>query len=88
VDYNSYQVQSAISEVPRIRFKKVRKEDEQLFDLLEYQEPHTSAKDVSCLRGMRIVNRYREIYLFNHEIAMPSVRIIKSSLFKHRWFTF
>ncbi len=34
-------------------------------------KPYTSAKDVFCLREKRMVNGYRRISLFNHEIVVP-----------------
>ena len=36
-------------------------------------KPYTSTEDVFCLRETRMVNGYRKISLFNHEIVVPYV---------------
>ncbi|OGO16985.1 MAG: hypothetical protein A2Z14_02075 [Chloroflexi bacterium RBG_16_48_8] len=38
-------------------------------------EPYTSPKDIFCLREQQIVNGYRRISLFNHEIEVPKVNL-------------
>jgi len=71
--YNNHQVHSTTGEVPSIRFDKARKEGNSLFRPFVLPKPYTSAKDVFCLREKRMVNGYRRISLFNHEIEVPKV---------------
>ena len=71
--YNNHQVHSTTGEVPSIRFEKARKEGNSLFRPFALPKPYTSAKDVFCLREKRMVNGYRKISLFNHEIEVPNV---------------
>ena len=71
--YNNHQVHSATGEVPSIRFDKARKEGNTLFRPFVLPKPYTSTRDVFCLREKRMVNGYRRISLFNHEIVVPHV---------------
>ncbi len=71
--YNDHQVHSTTGEIPSIRFDKARKEGNSLFRPFALPKPYTSTKDVFCLRETRMVNGYRKISLFNHEIAVPGV---------------
>ena len=71
--YNNHQVHSATGEVPSIRFKKARKEGNSLFRPFVLPKPYSSTRDVFCLREKRMVNRYRKMSLFNHEIVVPNV---------------
>ena len=71
--YNNHQVHSTTGEVPSIRFDKARKEGNSLFRPFAIPKPYTSTKDVFCLRETRMVNGYRKISLFNHEITVPHV---------------
>ncbi len=71
--YNNYQVHSTTGEVPSIRFDKARKVGNSLFRPFALPKPYTSTKDVFCLRKTRVVNGYRKISLFNHEIVVPNV---------------
>jgi hypothetical protein len=71
--YNNHQVHSTTGEIPSIRFEKARKEGKSLFRPFALPKPYTSTKDVFCLRETRMVNGYRKISLFNHEIAVPNV---------------
>ena len=71
--YNNHQVYSTTGEVPSIRFEKARKEGNSLFRPFVLPKPYTSAKDIFCLRETRMVNGYRKISLFNHEILVPNV---------------
>lgn len=71
--YNNHQVHSTTGEIPNIRFEKARKEGNSLFRPFALPKPYTSPKDVFCLRERRMVNGYRRISLFNHEIAVPHV---------------
>jgi hypothetical protein len=71
--YNNHQVHSTTGEVPSIRFEKARKEGKSLFRPFALPKPYTSTKDVFCLRETRMVNGYRKISLFNHEIVVPNV---------------
>jgi hypothetical protein len=71
--YNNHQVHSTTGEVPSIRFDKARKEGKSLFRPFALPHPYTSTKDVFCLRETRMVNGYRKISLFNHDIPVPHV---------------
>jgi hypothetical protein len=71
--YNNHQVHSTTREIPGIRFEKTRKQGTSLFKPFALPNPYTSAKDVFCLREKRIVNGYRKISLFNHQIPVPNV---------------
>jgi len=71
--YNNHQVHSTTGEVPSIRFDKARKEGKSLFRPFALPRPYTSTKDVFCLRETRMVNGYRKISLFNHEVPVPHV---------------
>jgi hypothetical protein len=71
--YNNHHVHSTTGEIPSIRFEKARREGNSLFRPFVLPKPYTSTKDVFCLRERRMVNGYRRISLFNHEIAVPNV---------------
>jgi len=71
--YNNHQVHSTTGEVPSIRFARARKEGNSLFRPFTLPKPYTSTKDAFCLREKRMVNGYRKISLFNHEIVVPHV---------------
>ena len=71
--YNNHQVHSTTGEIPSIRFDKARKEGNSLFRPFVLPKPYTMTKDVFCLREKRMVNGYRRISLFNHEIEVPKV---------------
>ena len=71
--YNNHQVHSTTGEVPSIRFDRARKEGNSLFRPFALPKPYTSTKDIFCLRETRMVNGYRKISLFNHEIPVPHV---------------
>jgi hypothetical protein len=71
--YNNHQVHSTTGEVPSIRFAKAVKEGNSLFRPFVSPKPYTSAKDIFCLREKRMVNGYRKISLFNHEIEVSKV---------------
>ena len=71
--YNNHQVHSTTGEVPSIRFDRARKEGNSLFRPFVLPKLYTSTKDIFCLRETRMVNGYRKISLFNHEIPVPHV---------------
>ncbi len=71
--YNNHQVHSTTHEIPRMRFEKARKQGNSLFRPLVLPKPYALDKDVFCLRETRMVNGYRRISLFNHEIEVPRV---------------
>ena len=71
--YNNHQVHSTTGEVPVIRFERARKEGNSLFRPFALPKPYTSTKDVFCLREKRMVNGYRKISVFNHDIPVPYV---------------
>lgn len=71
--YNNHQVHSTTKEIPSVRFEKARAAGNSLFRPFSLPKPYTSPKDVFCLRESRMVNAYRRISLFNHEIEVPNV---------------
>jgi hypothetical protein len=71
--YNNHQVHSTTREIPAIRFEKAQQEGNSLFRPFILPKPYASVKDVFCLREKRMVNGYRRISLFNHEIEVPNV---------------
>jgi hypothetical protein len=71
--YNNHQVHSTTGEIPIIRFDKARTAGNNLFGPFALRKPYTSTKDVFGLREFRIVNGYRKISLFNHQIVVPNV---------------
>ena len=73
--YNNHQVHSTTGEIPAIRFEKARQEGNSLFRPFILPKPYTSIKDVFCVRVKRMVNGYRRISLFNHEIEVPNVSL-------------
>ncbi|MBT9150271.1 MAG: hypothetical protein DDT40_00439 [candidate division WS2 bacterium] len=75
--YHNHQVHSTTREVPSIRLEKARKEGNSLFRPLVLPNPFTLTKDIFCLREKRMVNGYRRISLFNHEIPVPHVPLRK-----------
>lgn len=71
--YNNHQVHSTTGEIPRIRFANAQAASNNLFRPFSLPKPYTSPKDVFCLRETRMVNGYRRVSLFNHEIEVPNV---------------
>ena len=71
--YNNHQVHSTTREIPGIRFERALKEGNSLFRKFVLPKPYTSPLDVFCLRTQRMVNGYRRISLFKHEIEVPKV---------------
>jgi len=71
--YNNHQVHSTTGEIPNIRFERAIAEGNSLFRPFSLPRPYTSPKDVFCLRERRMVNAYRRISLFGHEIQVPNV---------------
>ena len=71
--YNNRQVHSTTGEIPNIRFQKAKKEGNSLFRKFTIPKPYHSPKDVFCLRTSRMVNGYRRISLFKHQIEVPNV---------------
>ncbi|OGO14926.1 MAG: hypothetical protein A2Z14_16925 [Chloroflexi bacterium RBG_16_48_8] len=70
--YNNHQVHSTTQEIPRIRFEKAIDEGNSLFRPFSIPEPFTSPDDVFCLREKRMINAYRRISLFGHDIQVPN----------------
>ena len=71
--YNNRQVHSTTGEVPSIRFDRARKEGGSLFRPFALPKPYTYTNDIFCLREKRMVNGYRKISVFNHDIPVPYV---------------
>jgi hypothetical protein len=68
---NNHQVHSTTGEIPGIRFARAREEGNSLFRPFVLPKPYTSARDVFCLRERRIVDAYRRISIFAHQIDVP-----------------
>ena len=88
--YDNHQVHSTTGEIPSIRFEMARKEGNSLFLAFCLTLPYNSDRDVFCLQEKRMVNGYRRISLFNHEIVVPHVPLreeVKVHLFPNmeRW---
>jgi transposase len=71
--YNNHQVHSTTREIPSIRFERALKSGNSLFRKFSLPKPYTSPLDVFCLRAQRMVNGYRRISLFKHQIEVPKV---------------
>jgi hypothetical protein len=71
--YNDHQVHATTGEIPSLRFEKAKKQGNSLFRPFALPKPYTSAKDVFCLREKRMIDGYRKISLFNHQITIPNV---------------
>ena len=71
--YNNHQVHSTTREIPGIRFERALKEGNSLFRKFLPPKPYNSPLDVFCLRAQRMVNGYRKISLFKHDIEVPKV---------------
>lgn len=71
--YNNHQVHSTTREIPSIRFERALEEGNSLFRKFSLPKPYTSPLDVFCLREKRMVNGYRRISLFKHQIEVPKV---------------
>ncbi|HUS69218.1 MAG TPA: hypothetical protein VM075_00380 [Anaerolineae bacterium] len=71
--YNNHQVHSITREIPSLRFDKAIAEGNSLFRSFSLPKPYTSPKGVFCLRESRMVDSYRRISLFGHQIRMPRV---------------
>jgi len=71
--YNNHQVHSTTREIPSIRFERALKSGNSLFRKFSFPKPYTSPLDVFCLRTQRMINGYRRISLFKHEIEVPKV---------------
>jgi hypothetical protein len=71
--YNHHQVHSTTGQVPDIRFANAKTAGNSLFRPFALPKPYTSPKDVFCLTETRVVDGYRRIALFGHEIQVPNV---------------
>jgi hypothetical protein len=73
--YNNRQVHSTTGEIPSIRFEKAREEGRSLFRPFTLPKPYRSTKDVFCLHETRMVNGYRHITVYGHDIEVPRVEL-------------
>ena len=73
--YNDRHVHSTTGEIPSIRFDKAREEGRSLFRPFTLPKPYRSVKDVFCLHETRMVNGYRRITVYGHEIDVPHVEL-------------
>lgn len=71
--YNNRRVHSTTGEIPSIRFDKARDEGRSLFRPFALPKPYRSAKDVFCLHETRMVNGYRRISVYDHQIELSRV---------------
>ena len=72
---NNRHVHSTTGEIPSIRFDKAQEEGRSLFRPFTLPEPYRSVKDVFCLHETRMVNGYRRITVYGHEIQVPHVEL-------------
>ncbi len=70
---NNPQVHSTTGKIPGLRFANATTVGNSLFRPFALPKAYTSTKDVFCMRERRIVNGYRRISLFNHQIQVPNV---------------
>ncbi len=71
--YNNHRVHSTTGEIPNVRFEKAQRDGHALFRQFVVPDPFSSPQDVFCLREKRMINGYRRISLFNHNIEVPNV---------------
>lgn len=71
--YNNHQIHATTGQIPSLRFDQARTSGCTLFRPLALPKPYREAKDVFCLHETRVVNGYRRISLFNHDIEVPNV---------------
>jgi hypothetical protein len=73
--YNNRHVHSTTGEIPSIRFDKARDEGRSLFRPFALPKPYRSAKDVFCLHETRMVDGYRRISVYDHQIQLTRVEL-------------
>lgn len=73
--YNNRRVHSTTKEIPSVRFDRAREQGKSLFRPFTLPNPYRSVKDVFCLHEARMVNGYRRITLYGHEIEVPRVEL-------------
>ena len=73
--YNRLHVHSTTGEIPTVRFTKAHDEGRSLFRPFTLPKPYRSAKDVFCLHETRMVNGYRRITIYGHEVEVPRVEL-------------
>ena len=73
--YNNRQVHSTTGEIPSIRFDKAQEEGRSLFRPFALPAPYRSVKDVFCLHETRMVDGYRRISVYGHQITIPHVEL-------------
>ena len=71
--YNNHQVHATTGDIPNLRFEQAQAAGNSLFRPFVLPKPYKSPKDVFCLRETRVVNGYRRISLFKHDIEVPNV---------------
>ncbi len=73
--YNNHQVHSTIGENPSVHFENAKVAGNSFFQPFSILKPFISAKDIFCLRGIRILNGYRKISWSGQEIEVPKVPV-------------
>jgi hypothetical protein len=71
--YNHHQIHSTTGQVPDIRFAEAKAAGHSLFRPFALPKPYTSPKDIFCLTETRVVDGYRRIALFGHDVKVPNV---------------
>jgi hypothetical protein len=69
--YNNRRVHSTTGEIPSIRFDTAREQGRSLFRPFVLPKPYRSVKDVFCLQETRMVDGYRRISVYGHQIEVP-----------------
>jgi hypothetical protein len=73
--YNNRQVHSTTKEIPSIRFDQAKEQGRSLFRPFALPKPYRLVKDVFCLHETRMVNAYRRVTVYGHEIEVPHVEL-------------
>jgi len=71
--YNNLNVHSTTGEIPNVRFDNAIRQGNSLFRHFVVPDPFSSPQDIFCFREKRLVNGYRRVSLFNHQIEVPNV---------------
>jgi hypothetical protein len=71
--YNWKRIHSTTGEVPMTRYQDAIREKQSLWRKFKFQDPHTDAKDIFCLRTTRIVDPYRRVSINKLKLNVPGV---------------
>lgn len=70
-DYNYRRVHSTTGEIPMRRLEKAIQSRQTLFQEFKLLPPWQSAKDIFCLRLMRVIDAYRSVSVNNLKLIVP-----------------